>query len=215
MDAEIENLNNLIYSIARSFTNDEELIKDLYQEAIIGIINAKKNYDKNSGAKFSTYARMYIYGEIFKYFNGDKSFKVNKEIVKMYKLILKTNDLLSQELKKVPTISEIANYLGTNEETIQNTIMVMKSTLSLDHEFDEDDSSNMYNFIKTSDSYNDLFFEELFEGLTEEEKNLIKCRYVDGYSQSETASIMNMSQSGVSRMEKESINKMRVRTKEV
>ena len=215
MDAEIENLNNLIYSIARSFTNDEELIKDLYQEAIIGIINAKKNYDKNSNAKFSTYARMYIYGEIFKYFNGDKSFKVNKEIVKMYKLILKTNDLLSQELKKVPTISEIANYLGIDEETIQNTIMVMKNTLSLDHEFDEDDSSNMYNFIKTSDSYNDLFFEELFDGLTEEEKNLIKCRYIDGYSQSETACIMNMSQSGVSRMEKESINKMRVRTKEV
>ena len=114
MDAEIENLNNLIYSIARSFTNDEELIKDLYQEAIIGIINAKKNYDKNSGAKFSTYSRMYIYCEIFKYFNGDKSFKVNKEIVKMYKLILKTNDLLSQELKKVPTISEMANYLLNN-----------------------------------------------------------------------------------------------------
>ena len=208
MQEEILELSDLIYSIARKFTSDENLISDLYQEAVIGIINAKKNYDETSSAKFSSYARMYIYGEIYKYFNENNSVKRNKDIIKMYKLIEKTRELLSQELKKEPSTNEIAKYLKIDEYIIVNTLNMMKSTLSLDYQYDDD---TLGDYIGVKDVFTNIEIRELLASLNNEERELIYHRYIEGYSQSETARIMNMSQSTVSRCEKESISKMRVR----
>lgn len=209
MEEDILELSDLIYSIARKFTSDETLIKDLYQEAVIGIINAKKNYDENSSAKFSSYARMYIYGEIYKYFNENNAVKKNKDILKMYKLVQKTRELLAQELRREPSTNDIARYLKIDEYIIVSTLNMMKSSLSLDYSYDDDTFSD---YIGVKDVFTNIEIRELLSSLNKEEQELIYHRYIEGYSQSETARIMNMSQSSVSRCEKESLGKMRIRT---
>lgn len=210
MENEIKNLSNMIYEIARKFTSDEALICDLYQEAVIGILKAKKNFDPSAGTKFSSYARMYIYGEIFQYFNDNKDIKVNKDIIKMYKLIEKTRELLSQELKKEPTTGDISRYLKIDENIITKTILMMKKNLSLDYTYDEDSLSD---YIGCKDLFENMELRELFSSLSSYEKEVMYHRYIEGYSQCETANIMNTSQSSISRAEKDSINKMRVREK--
>ena len=37
-----DELNKIIYRYARSFTSDETLIEDLYQQGVIGVLKAKK-----------------------------------------------------------------------------------------------------------------------------------------------------------------------------
>ena len=180
MNFNVDDLSGLIYSIATTFTNDKTLLNDLYQQGMIGALNACKNYKSECGTKFSTYARMYIYGEIYKYINCNKVVMINKDVVNLYCLILKTSDLLTQDLKKEPSIKDIAKYLNMDEYTISSTI-------------------------------NSIVVNELLNELNPEEKKLIIHRYFEGYSQNETAKLMNMSQSGVSRSEARSLEKMKVR----
>jgi RNA polymerase sigma factor (sigma-70 family) len=211
MEDDIKDLSGLVYSIAKQFTHDPNLINDLYQQGILGIINAKNNFNPNCGTKFSTYARMYIYGEIYKYINCNKMIKVNKDVVKMYSLIIKTIELLEQELKREPTTKDISNYLNIDEEIINNTMQMMNTTLSLNYEYEENNEFN--DFLGIKDDYSYVEISELMDSLSLEEKMIITYRYYEGYSQAETAKLMNMSQAGVSRCETKSLEKMRTRSK--
>lgn len=210
MENDISSISNMIYSIARKFNSSKYSLDDLYQQGVIGAIYAEKNYDKNKDAKFSTYARMYIYGEIYKYVYQDRMIKPSKESVKLYKLISKTKELLTQELKKEPSISEISSYINIDEETIYQNLNLMKNSLSLDYEYDD---NNLTSFISYDDNLDQIDISEILDELTNEEKELIIYRYFEGYSQSETGQLMNMSQSKVSRCEASGLNKMRTRIK--
>ena len=112
-------LSNYIYKLARSFTNDYSLIEDLYQQGMIGVLKAEKKYDKSSNVSFIYYAKMYIYGEMYEYFNSaNKTFKTSKDVLKIYKKIKETKDMLTQELKRLPSIYELSKYLNISENKI-------------------------------------------------------------------------------------------------
>ena len=96
------------------------------------------------------------------------------------------------------------------EDVISLTINMVKDTLSLDYEYDNADFSS---FIKNDDAIDNVEINDLLDSLTSEQRKVIYYKYFSGYSQSEIAKIMNMSQSGVSRCEKTSIEKMRSRLK--
>ena len=209
MNEDINDLSGLIYSIASTFTQDKTLIKDLYQQGVIGALNACKNYRSECNAKFSTYARMYIYGEIYRYINCNKTVMINKDIAREYFNILKAYDILTQELNKEPSIKEISEYLNIDEFIINNIIELMRNPLSINYEYEDD--NNLENYIKFNDN-NNMELNELLDSLSEEERELIIHRYYEGYSQKETAELMNMSQAGVSRCEAKSLEKMRIRS---
>lgn len=210
MDELINSMSNLIYHIAREFTTENDLINELYNQGVLGVYDAYNNYDKSSNTKFSSYAYMYIYGKMYNYLNENRTIRINKDVVKLYKLILKTKEYLSQLYAKEPSISEIAQYLNMNEDVISLTINMVKDTLSLDYEYENADFSS---FIKNDDAIDNVEINDLLDSLTTEQRKVIYYKYFSGYSQSEIAKIMNMSQSGVSRCEKTSIEKMRSRLK--
>lgn len=209
MEDLINSLSSLIYYIAREFTNDNSLIEELYNQGVLGIYDAYSNYDKKSNTKFSSYAYMYIYGKMYNYINQDRNIKVNKDFNKLYKLIVKTRDYLCQIEYKDVSYKEVANYLNIDESLVNLIINASKDTLSLDYDYD---NVNLSSFVQTDSYYHNVELDDLFDTLDEEEKNVIYFKYFSGYSQSEIAKIMNMSQSGVSRCEKKSIEKMRART---
>lgn len=209
MEDLINSMSNLIYHIAREFTSDKDLIDELYNQGVLGVYDAYENYDKSSKTKFSSYAYMYIYGKMYNYLNSNRPIKINKDIMKLYKLILKTKDYLCQKEKMEVSNKMIANYLNMDESIIERTINMVSEPLSLDYEYNE---SNLFSFIKNQDEIDNLEIRELLDSLTEEQRKVIYYKYYSGYSQHEIAKIMNMSQSGVSRCEKKGIEKMRVRS---
>ena len=209
MDKLIEDMNNLIYHIAREFTSNTDLINELYNQGVLGVYDAYNNYDTNSNTKFSTYAYMYIYGRIYSYMNANRNIRLSKDAIKLYKLIVKTKDYLTQINYKEPSNKEIADYLKMEEEVVNSIILMNQETLSLDYEYDD---LNLSSFISFDNSQDTLLVNDLLNALDDEQKKVIMYKYYSGYSQSEIAKLMNMSQSGVSRCEKESIKKMRVRS---
>lgn len=212
MDDVIKSLEKLVYSIALKFTHDKSMIEDLYQQGMLGVINAFNNYDESLNVKFSTYARMYIYGEIYNYYNCNKSIKLNKSIVKTYFLINKAKELLAQNVGREPSVCELSEYLNISEEDITNILNMVQMPLSLEYEYD--DNNSMYNFIN-DDSSNNLYIDELLSYLDENQRNIIMYKYFDGYNQTEIAKMMNISQAKVSREERSGIEKIRSRYKSV
>ena len=85
---------------------------------------------------------------------------------------------------------------------------------SLDKEFDFDSDSNLYNTIRVDEKYYDEDILDLkiqMEKLSNIDRKIINERYINDLSQSEVSKQMCMTQSMVSRKEKEILTRLRVR----
>ncbi|MDU5230607.1 MAG: sigma-70 family RNA polymerase sigma factor, partial [Anaerococcus sp.] len=109
--------------------------EDLYQVASLGLIYAVERFDPNKGYEFSSFATPTIMGELKRYFR-DKGWviRVPRRIQNIYKKINNAKKVLPQELQRTPTVKDIADYLGEDEETILETMEASKvySPQSLD-----------------------------------------------------------------------------------
>ena len=195
----------LIKKIATKFYGTS--YDDILQAGRIGLIDAKKHFVDDGTTKFSTFAYKYIFGEMYKTTIMNKTIKQSKDNLKILKLVEQTKYLLTQTLGKEPSISDIAIYLNVDEEIISNAIISANEILSLDKEQELD--TNLYNKIgNTLDIDLKIDIKNSMESLDDDEKKIIKCRYFNDLTQSETAKKLNMSQVSVSRYEKRSLSKM-------
>jgi len=195
----LESMQSLIYQIASKFYNVEK--EDLIQAGIVGLVNAYKHYDKTSNAKFSTFAYSYIYGEMYNLSINSKSLKTNRETLKLIKLIEKTKNYLTQSLNKTPTLKEIADYLKMDEQIIVSAYLYTNTILSIDKE--DDNICDLYSEEQDNDLIIDL--KDNIKNLSSEEQDIIKYRYFNDLTQSETAKKMGISQVKVSRYENKSL----------
>lgn len=207
----VKQYERLIYKIASKFS-PKYPIEDLFQVGVIGLINAKKNYKSNQGTKFTTYAYQYVLGEMLDFIKKDRTIKVSKDSLKIYKLYEQAKETLAQRKKQIPTFSEICEFLELDEETVYDAIKMSEYVLSTDSSLREDESTT---FIETCgedrreaiDSLLDLKMELM--SLPEFERKLVDLRYFKDYTQSETATILGISQVQVSRNEKHILAKIK------
>jgi len=215
----MENLNELydklVYAIARKYSYSESDLEDLYQVGQIGLTKAKKNYKKESNAKFSSYAHFYIRGEILKYIRENRIIKVNNELIKLNSSINKVKEYLSQKYMREPTIEELAQYLEVEPENIVLAINSTQSVKSLDYELNKEDDGkelNLYDYESYIEKgYNEdiLTLKEEIEKLPEEEKRIIISRYFQDKSQNETSKELGITQVQVSRTETKILKKIK------
>lgn len=195
---------NLIYKIASKFYGVES--DDLFQAGVLGLLKAYRNYKDNGTTKFSTYAYEYIYGEMYMLVNN-RAMKINKDILKLYRMIEKTRFALAQKYNRVPNNSEIASFLELSENQINEAIMAGKEIMSLDNEQERP----YYETIKMTEKVavdDQILISEGLEMLSPDEKEIIKARYYEDMTQSEVAKKLAMTQVMVSRYEKKGLNKM-------
>jgi len=198
----------LIYKLARSFYNSS--IEDLYQVGIIGLLKAKKNYNSDSKAKFSTYAYEYIYGEMYACVEKNKGIKIGRDILKLCKQIDKIRQKLTQINGQEPTVEEIALYAELPIETICQAISSANSIISYDAQSELNRAIvDTIADTNTPDLIESLALKESLDILDEEEKQIIDLRYYKDMTQSETAKAMKMSQVMISRYEKRGMQKLR------
>ena len=205
-DLLIKDFEPLIKSISCKFYGIDK--EDLIQAGKVGLINAYKHFDKSSNTKFSTYAYTYIYGEMYNLLLNDKAIKTNKDIIKLVKLIDKTKNYLEQKYEREISLDEIAKYLEMDVTLLENALLTTNTILSLDKENEEND--NLYNMYKYDDNNDTLLdIKDSINNLDECEQDIIKCRYFNDLTQSETAKILGLSQLKVSRYEQKSLKKLK------
>ena len=200
---------NMIYKIAYSYGGQAN-VEDLFQVGCIGIINAYKNYKEGYNTKFSTYAYNYVLGEITNYLKNDKLLKMNGDNSKIYKLYEKAKDYLTSSKGYIPSKKEISEFMGISEELIDNAINNHQELMSIDQEIK--DNLYLHDVIgedKSNEIDTKIDLSDIIDNLNKEDQELINYRYYQDFTQSETASLMGMSQVQVSRRETKILSRIK------
>ena len=115
----IENNERLI--ITAVYRNNDDMPKeDLMQEANIGLIRALEKFDIETNNKFSTYATWWIIQSINKYIaNNGKTIRVPSNTLIQQRKLLRIQAELEEQLKRKPTIKELAKHMHTSENNIK------------------------------------------------------------------------------------------------
>nr|WP_312576921.1 SigB/SigF/SigG family RNA polymerase sigma factor [Sedimentibacter sp.] len=207
--------------ISKKYNNRGIEYEDLFQIACMGLIYAIDRFDISKGYEFTSFATPTILGEIKKYFR-DKGWaiKVPRKIQEISKKVNETNNLLSNKLQRTPSIKEISEYLRCTEEEVLEAFEAGKmfTSQSLDIKLDssgDESEATLMDLVGVDDKYfaqieNIDFIDKSLNKLNELEKQIIINRYFYNKTQSDIAKKFNISQMTVSRIEKKSLEKLRM-----
>lgn len=207
--------------ISRKYSNRGIEYDDIYQIACMGLIFAIERFDISKGFEFTSFATPTILGEIKKYFR-DKGWaiKVPRKIQEISRKVNEYSNILSNQLHRAPTIKEIAEYSNSTEEEVLEAIEAGKmfNSQSLDEKFDmnsDDSDLSLMDVVGAEDQYysrieNIDFINKSMNKLNDLEKNIIMKRFYHNKTQSDIAKELNISQMTVSRIEKKSLEKLRI-----
>ena len=203
----IKSSTGLIWTVSKKFYGVDK--NDLYQAGVLGVVKAYQNYVDDGKSKFSTYAYNYIFGEMYALANN-REIKLNKDINRLLKMIEMGRTRLSQEIMRMPSNKELAAYLEMEEEKLEQVLSYANSFVSMDEVCDEDRSLHEVIAEEESVSVDErLELKNSINSLDAIEKDIIKSRYYEDLTQSETARKLGITQVMVSRYEKRSLTKMR------
>ena len=82
MKESILDYEKMVYSIISKYSYNKNDLEDLYQVGMIALSHACDNFKEGYNTKFSSYAHLYIKGEILKYIRENRLVKVNKSYFK-------------------------------------------------------------------------------------------------------------------------------------
>lgn len=207
--------------LAKRFVGRGVDYDDLRQVASLALIKGIERFDPSLGMKFTTFITPTITGEIKNYFR-DKSrmIKLPRRLNEVGVKVRKYSAEYLAEKGEKATAKQIAEALSLPEEEVIQALEI-SGTLSLDTlaNKDDEDSRSMHEVLADENGGFDSFEtkEALLSAMKDfsaEEKMLIKYRFADELSQTETAEKLGVSQMFVSRTERKLLARMRERLKD-
>ncbi len=214
-DVFIESNLGLVHSICKRFCSRGIEYEDLYQAGCIGLIKAADAFDESRGLCFSTYAVPVIMGEVRRLFRDGGAVKVSRSVRELSLKVNREKQKLEQLFGREPTVGEIAERLGVENEAVAEAICATQPTVSLTYEGDTGVCETQLPTVSTEEEiYNRLVLDMAFKNLDDLEKKIMQCRYYRCMTQSQTAKILNMSQVQISRAEKRILLKLKGLLKE-
>lgn len=205
----IEKNIGLIYRIMNEHFYGIEK-EDLFQQGVIGLLNAYENYKENENVKFSSYAFKYIFGEMYK-LAMQKQLKISQSYLKLYKSVETVRYSLAQKKGYIPSNEEVALFLEKDVREIEEAILAGSIIVS-SMDKTEDGERSIYETVPREEVMSleeKLAIYEGLEQLTEEERKIIEYRYINGLTQSEVARKLKKNQVMISRYEKKATDKIR------
>ncbi len=204
----------LVLSILKKYNNRDNM-DDLFQVGCIGLIKAIDNFDLSHEVKFSTYAVPMILGEIRRYLRDSSSLRISRSIKDTAYKVLKAREELTTLMGREPKPSEIAKKLNLPEKDIIEAIDSMKDTISMFEPIYNDGGDTIYlsDQLEDAKDYYDndtkIALKEALKRLKSKEQYILLERYITGKTQLELASEIGISQAQISRLEKNSIEKIK------
>jgi RNA polymerase sigma-B factor len=207
----------LVEALGRRYANRGEPLDDLVQVGCIGLINAIDRFDAGHGASLTTYAVPYVVGEIKRYFR-DKGWAVRPPR-RLQELSLRLGgivDSLALELGRSPSLSEIADRAGVDEEELLEAMESAAGYRAQSLFAPVEGSEGATDLSATIGVPDDGFeaFEDralIAQGLSaldEREREIVRLRFFGELTQSQIAERVGISQMHVSRLLRGAVAKM-------
>ena len=206
----------LVYSIVKRFAGRGYDAEDLSQIGAIGLIKAVDNFNMNFDVKFSTYAVPVISGEIKRFLRDDGMVKVSRTLKENGIRVRRAAEDLAGRLGRDATLEELSAATELGREEIVMALEAGNEVESLHKTVVQKEGSEILLMDRIPSEKNEsetvvnhLLLEQLLEELDDKERRLIKLRYFEEKTQTQTAQLLNMSQVQVSRLEKRILGSMR------
>ncbi len=204
--------NGLIWSIVRRFTGRGTESEDLYQLGCLGFLKAVEGFDLQFGTQFSTYAVPKISGEIRRYLRDDGAVKVSRSIKERAVAIKTARNVLILELKREPTVQEVANHTGFSVEDIAEAESATAVVESIFQSNGEDDFC-LESILSDTESEEVILervsLRQAIDRLSEKEGLVIRLRFFHGLTQERVSKVLSVSQVQVSRIEKKALARLK------
>jgi len=215
----IEQYLSLVRSLARRYSYRGEQLEDLVQIGCIGLIKAIDRFDINRGVELTTYATPNIIGEIKRHFR-DKgwSVRVPRGLQELNVQLSKLVEELTVQLSRSPTIPELAEASGAEEEEVLEALESGRAysslSLSAGPSSDNEESVDPMESIGSEEPRYEISEEwaVLAPGLRvldDRERQILHLRFFEGLTQSQIATRIGISQMHVSRLIRRSLDKIR------
>ena len=216
----VMNHMNLVRFLAKKFANRGEPLDDLIGVGTIGLMHAIDRFDPERGIRFATFATPTIVGEIKRHFRDRGwAIKVPRRLQEVNLAANKAVEALTRKLNRPPTVQEVADQINASlEETLEGMELGhLYELISLDNELGDDDDesrSRLEDYVGKED----VAFEEFSERtrleaaigrLTPRERKIIILRFFKGWSQTDVARELNISQMHVSRLQHKALARLR------
>ena len=200
----------LVHACCLRFSGKGVDYEELYAAGCLGLSKAIDRFDESLGYRFSTYAFPVIMGEIKRLFRDGGSVRVSRSLRELSLKIKRLNT--ENELKHGTelTVSQLAQRLNTDTDTIAQAIASAQTAVSLtvsdedgEHELALPSPDIQYEVSERLSLYSAL------DTLDEKDRRLIDLRYFKNLTQTKTAKILSMTQVQVSRREKKILTLLR------
>ncbi len=199
----VEQNIGLVHACANKFRGKGAEYDDLFQAGCVGLIKAAENFDSERGFSFSTYAVPVILGEIKRIFRDGGSVKVGRALKEKARAAMREKDALALELGCEPTVSQLAERIGSDVAQTAQLINAAMPAMSLTAYNEEGETQIDLPVESPENAASELIaLREVIALLDERDREMISLRYYCGLTQTKTAQALGMSQVQVSRREK-------------
>lgn len=206
----------LVLSIIQRFANRSETLEDLFQIGCIGLIKSIDNFDISQNVRFSTYAVPMIIGEIRRHLRDNNSIRVSRSMRDIAYRAMQAREQMMAQNNKEPSLEEIANEIGSKRETVVLSLESVVEPISLNEPvFSDNNGDTVYVMDQLGDETSEkewienITIKQSVKALSKREKRILSLRFFKGYTQTEVAEKIGISQAQVSRIEKSAIKKIR------
>jgi RNA polymerase sigma-B factor len=216
----IERYMSLVRSLARRYSYRGEQLEDLVQIGAIGLIKAIDRFDLERGVELTTYATPNIIGEIKRHFR-DKgwSVRVPRGLQELNVQLSRLIEEKTVELGRSPTIAELAEAAGADEEEVLEALESGRaySSVSLSAGTggqEEDGDLDPLESLGAEEPQYEVSEDRAvlapgFRVLDERERKILHLRFFKGLTQSQIAQQVGISQMHVSRLIRRALEKIR------
>jgi RNA polymerase sigma-B factor len=221
-DQLVERFLPLARQLARRYQRASEPLDDLLQVASMGLIKAIDRFDPDRDIAFSSYAVPTILGEIKRHFR-DRTWavRVPRDLQELSLKVDKAVGELSEELRRQPSVGEIGEAVGVDEEDVLEALQAGGAYRAVSFEAPrggsaggDEDAATIADSIGIDEDGFDRAEERatlarLLSTVSPREREVLRMRFEEDMTQAEIGAVIGVSQMQVSRVIRQALTRLR------
>ena len=220
----VERYLPLARSLAKRYWRAEEPFEDLLQVASIGLLKAIDRFDLERGLAFSSFAVPTILGELRRHFR-DRCWTVRppRDLQERALEVERTIEAMSSRFGRTPSVRELGRALELQDEQVLEAMQALRAArgVSLDapRAGGDGEVDTVADTIGTIDdglqeAENRAVLKELEHCLSDRDREVLRLRFAEDLTQEQIGKIVGVSQMQVSRIIRQSIDRLRAAAEE-